>query len=214
MNNQFLEHAGVYAAEVQVAYVRAGFVGVLVALGWLLFPFAVQTVLHPGDAIRLQYVLQGQHVPHALTAQQTSVGLVEALFALGVLVMFQLVGTVLFYRRARLTGAQHVAAPALWILAALSAGVLGNAAWFVGTGYFDPAGFVVGFTSAALTVGGEMLCEQLGRDFVFGPASGQHPEHPQQLIAYSPNHLLAPPNHNVPFGQQTQHTGYPQSQPW
>jgi len=169
------DEVGVYAAQVHVAYVRAGRPGWLVAAGWFAFPFALQTLLHPGDAIRLQYVLQGQAVPHALTAQQIGVGFVEALFALGVLAMFQLVGTVLFYRRARLNGAT-LAAPPLWPLAALLPGVLGNAAWFIGTGEFDVAGLVVGFASAALAVGVEMVVEGLGRDFVLGNAvAGQHP---------------------------------------
>ena len=80
-----------------------------------------------------------------------------------------MVCTVLFYRRAQMEG-KSIATPALWPVAALLAGVLGNAAWWFGTGAFDPSGCIVGLSSAALTVGGEVLCNRLGREFVFGPA--------------------------------------------
>jgi hypothetical protein len=126
-----------------------------------------------------QYKWHGHHVPHFLTAQQLSAGFVTALVALALLVAFQLVCTVLFFRRAQLGGAK-LAAPALWPLAAVLAGVLGNAAWFVGTGAFDVGGCVVGLSSAALTVGIEMVVENLGRDFVLGfSATNEHPPQPQ-----------------------------------
>jgi hypothetical protein len=175
MSNNYEAQARIYAAKVQESAIRAGPVLVgLVAAGWIAFPFAVQTVLHPSDAIALQYAVQGQRVPRVFTAQQETVGFIEAVLALAVLVMFQLVGTVLFYRRAKMDGAS-VATPALWPLAALLAGVVGNAAWFLGTGQFDVGGCLVGLSSAALTVGGEMLCNRLGREFVMGvPAQPWH----------------------------------------
>jgi hypothetical protein len=171
--DSFRDRAGIYVSDVQVAYVRAGVPGWLVALGWIVFPFALQTLLHPGDAIRLQYVLQGQTPPHILTAQQTGVGFVETVFALAVLILFQLVNTVLFYRRAQMSGAA-VATPVLWPLAALLPGVIGNALWYVWTGYFDRTGFLIGLTPVVLTVAAEMLCNQLGRDFVLGLAVAGH----------------------------------------
>jgi hypothetical protein len=177
--DSFRDRAGAYVADVQVGYVRAGLIGWLVALGWIAFPFALQTLLHPGDAIQLQYVLQGQTPPQILTAQQTGVGFVETVFALAVLMLFQLVNTVLFYRRAQLSGAA-VATPTLWPLAAILPGVIGNAAWYVGTGYSDTTGFLIGLTPVALTVAAETLCDRLGRDFVLGPAvAGHHPPQPQ-----------------------------------
>jgi hypothetical protein len=159
--------AGAYVAEVHVAAARAGHYAVGVAMGWLLFPFALQTVLHPTDAIRLQMALQGLPVPQMFTAQEAGSGFVEAVFALGVLVLLQMVCTVMFYRRAQMEGSS-VATPALWPMAALLPGVIGNAAWWYGTGAFDPGGCIVGLSSAALTVGAEMLCNKLGREFVFG----------------------------------------------
>jgi hypothetical protein len=176
-----------YAAELLVGYSRNLFdetgrwrpVGWLlvigVALGWLVFPFAIQTVCHPSDVIRLQAKLQGLVPPHLFTGQQLASGFVQAIFALGVLVVFQLVGTVLFYRRARVFNVGAVAAPVLWPLAALLTGILGNACWFVGTGQFDLIGCLIGVLSVVLTEVSEWVVEGLGRDFVFGPAlAGQH----------------------------------------
>ena len=132
MSNNYQAQASIYAAEAKEAAIRAGPVLVgLVAAGWIAFPFAVQTVLHPGDAILLQYKIQGLWVPRVFTAQQQTVGFIEAVLALAALVMFQLVGTTLFYRR-EMDGAS-VATPALWPLACGLA-CLGNAAWFLGTG--------------------------------------------------------------------------------
>jgi hypothetical protein len=64
-----------------------------------------------------------------------------------------------------------VATPVLWPLAA-SWGLIADAAWWYWTGYFDPAGGIVGLSSAALAVGGEILCNRLGRNFVLGAAKG------------------------------------------
>jgi hypothetical protein len=176
-----------YAAEMLVGYSRNLFdengrwrpVGWLivigVALGWFAFPFAIATACHPSDVIRLHAALLGLPMPHLFTAQQLASGFVQATVALVVLVVFQLVGTVLFYRRARLFNVGAVAAPVLWPLAALLTGILGNACWFVGTGQFDLIGCVIGVSSVVLTEVCEWAVEGLGRDFVFGPAlAGQH----------------------------------------
>jgi hypothetical protein len=158
---------GAYSAEMQVAVVRAGWVGALVALGWIAFPFGLASLLHPGDVINLHYVLQGEAPHKILTAQQMVVGFVEALIALGVLLLLQLVGIVLFYRRAQVHGAR-IATPALWPCAVLLPGLIGNALWFVFTRQFDASGLVIGLAPMAVTFFAERLCEQLGRDFVLG----------------------------------------------
>jgi hypothetical protein len=174
MNHPIFNVTGNYTAEMHAASIRAGWrISVVIALGWIAFPFALQSLLHPGDIIRLHYALQGLHAPHDLQARQLIVGFAEAVLALAVLALVQLVGTVLFYRHAQVHG-QVIATPALWPLAALLPGVLGNFAWLAGTGSFDFGGCVLGFTSAALTITAEILCEQLGRDFVLGPAAGLH----------------------------------------
>jgi hypothetical protein len=164
---QYKQSAGVYAGHVYVASRRARQYSMAVALGWIAFPFAVQTVLHPTDAIRLQLKLQGLPVPSLFTSQQAAAGFVEAVFALCVLVLLQMVCTVLFYRRAKMEGSS-VATPALWPIAALATGVIGNGVWWYGTGAFDAAGGLVGWSSMALTFGGELLCNRLGREFVLG----------------------------------------------
>ncbi len=174
-----------YLAELLVGYSRnlfdengrwrpMGWVIVIgVALGWSLFPFAVQTVFHPADLLMAQAHLQGLH-PRSFTAGQLASGFVQAVVALLVLLVFQLVGTVLFYRRARLYNAGAVAAPVLWPLAALLTGVLGNAIWLI-AGQLGFLGCLIGFSSVVLAEVSEWICEGLGRDFVFGPAlAGQH----------------------------------------
>ncbi|MGE4046475.1 MAG: hypothetical protein AB7F35_16575 [Acetobacteraceae bacterium] len=159
---------GAYASELQVAAVRSGWIVYLVAAGWIAFPFVLQTLLHPGDVINLHYVMQGEAKRATLTAQQTAVGFVETVFVIAVLLLVQLVGTVLFYRRAQVHGAR-IATPMLWPAAALLPGVIGNALWFVFTGEFDMGGSLIGLAPMALTFGAERLCEKLGRDFVLGP---------------------------------------------
>jgi hypothetical protein len=166
---------GAYSAEMQVAAVRAGWIVWFVAAGWIAFPFVLATLLHPGDAINLHYVLQGEAEHKILTVRQMSLGFVETLMALGVLLLLQLVGIVLFYRRAQVYGASRVATPALWPCAALLPGVIGNALWFVFTRQFDATGLVIGFAPMALTFAAGLLCQKLGRDFVLGPrVAGLH----------------------------------------
>jgi hypothetical protein len=176
-----------YAAELLVGFSRnlfdesghwrpTGWLIVIgVALGWCTFPFAAMTCIHPSDVIRLQAKLQGLAQPDIFTVSQLASGFVQAIVALVVLVVFQLLGTLLFYRRARLFNAGAVAAPVLWPLAALLTGILGNAGWLVGTGQFDLIGCLIGFAAVALAEVCEWVIEGFGRDFVFGPAlAGQH----------------------------------------
>ncbi len=163
---------GAYSSELQVATVRAGWVAALVALGWIAFPFGVACLLHPGDVVNLHYVLQGEAKHKFLTTQQMGVGFVETIFALVGLFLLELIAVVLFYRRAKINGAA-VATPALWPMAALLPGLLGNAIWFVCTG-FDLCGMVIGLVPIAVTYGLERLCDKLGHDFVWGPGTGAH----------------------------------------
>jgi hypothetical protein len=146
-----------------------------VALGWAVFPFEIMTCVHPSDVIRLHAKMLGLTPPDAFTASQLASGFVQAVVAGVVLVVFQLVGTVLFYRRARLFNVGAVAAPVLWPLGAILTGILGNACWLVGTGQFDWFGCLIGFTPVVLAELCEWVVEGLGRDLIFGPAiAGQH----------------------------------------
>jgi hypothetical protein len=164
----YKQSIGTYAADVHVASARAARYAAVVGTGWVAFPFTLQTVLHPVDALRLQLTLQGLPLPPVFTVQQAASGFVEAVFALCVLVLLQMVCTVLFYRRAQMEGSS-LATPALWPLAALT-GLIGNAVWWYATGAFDPSGCIVGLSSSALTVASEMLVNKLGREFVLGSA--------------------------------------------
>jgi hypothetical protein len=165
---------GGYVSEMQVGVVRAGWITALVAFGWLAFPCALSNLLHPSDVINWHYILQGEHPQKILSTQQMVAGFIEAVFELGILLLVQLVGIVLFYRKAQIFGSR-IATPALWPCAALLPGVIGNALFFVFTREFDVTGLVIGLAPMAVTFGAERLCEQLGRDFVFGPrVAGLH----------------------------------------
>jgi len=115
--SQYKNSAGAYVADVHIASYHAGRYAMAVAAGWVAFPYVVRTVLNPTDAIWLQLKVQGLLVPHVFTAQQAASGLVEAIFALCVLVLLLMVCTVLFYRRAKMEGSS-VATPALSPIAA------------------------------------------------------------------------------------------------
>lgn len=165
---KLFDQAGVYAARVHVAEAKSRPWLWLVAVGWAAFPFVLRTVLvNPTDMIWAQYWAQSLPLPlHGFTEQQSTVGLVEAVMALGVLVMWQLIATTAFYRRAALDLGGPVATPSLFPLAALLPGVVGNAAWLGGTGYFDLAGCLVGLSPVALTVGCEIIVNRLGKKTV------------------------------------------------
>jgi hypothetical protein len=152
---------GRYYGDVREAFARAGFVGWLLAASWLLYPVAIQTVLHPSDAIGLQYWLQGQPVPHFFTVAMLRAGEITALIGLVVLSLFVLGLTVLFYRRADYM-------VWLWPLAGLLLGVAGNGGWWISKGFFDGPGALAGWAPLALMVIGEGVCERMGADFVFG----------------------------------------------
>jgi hypothetical protein len=166
MQNNWNEQAVIYYGQLRVATARAGIAGWTVAANWVVLPFVVQTLMHPEDAIRLQLKLEGLPVPPFFTAHQMVAGFAATVIALGVIVLLQMTCTVLFYRRAQING-NRIACPVLWPLAALT-GLLGDAGWWYWTGSFDAGGGVIGLSSAALAVGGEILCNKLGREFVFG----------------------------------------------
>jgi hypothetical protein len=162
--------ASAYMGDVAEASSRASGAMLAVAVGWAATPFAVNTVFHPGNAIRLQLKLQGLPAPHVFTSQQLTAGCIEAVAALAVLALCQTVFTVLFYRWAKMAG-RPLTTPALWPLSAVGVGVFGNAAWFYGTGVFDWVGCMIGLSSAVLTEIAQIVVNILGREFVMGPAN-------------------------------------------
>jgi hypothetical protein len=131
---------------------RAGVLGWILVAIWLMYPFAVQTVIHPGDAVGFQQWIQG-----------------FALIVLAGLSLLQLGVLVLIYRRVQF-------AFSIWLLALLLIGGIANMIWWMRTGYFDLAGALAGLTPLALVVGCEAACEKLGMDFVFGKGRRPHYE--------------------------------------
>jgi len=178
--NNLLDPLGAYAADVHTGFARnyrhdKGLTAFLIAFGWLLLPFLLHALLFPSSMAKLLCRMQGLKIPHDVSNPQWYFAIALSAFLLVTLIAFEWVGAVLFYRRAQMMNAP-VATPALWPLA-LIVGVLGNAAWFVGLGVFDPVGFAIGIASVAVTIIGEMIVEGLGRDFVLGSAaSNLHPQ--------------------------------------
>jgi hypothetical protein len=150
------------------ALARAGVLGWILIAIWLMYPFAVQTVIHPGDTVGFQQWIQGFEVSRYLTSQALVAGEVTALIVLGALSLLQLGVVVLIYRRVQFAFSS-------WLVALLLIGVVANAIWWMRTGYFDLAGALAGLTPLVLVVGCEAACEKLGMDFVFG--KGQRPHY-------------------------------------
>jgi hypothetical protein len=172
-----LNAVGRYLAELHAALDRAGWKATALLLpGLVLFPLLTQSLLHPLDVVKLDYVLHGFPKPHSAAARQLTVALAEVAVIFGATVLWQLVVTVSFYRRAQVFG-RKAATPQLYPVALLLVGGIGNLGWFIGlsAASSDVGGYVIGLTSTALTIALEMFCERLGRDFVVGPPAGFHP---------------------------------------
>lgn len=155
----FVDRAGDYHGDAEGAFRAAGGYAWLMLAGWVLFPFAVQTVLHPGDAVLLMARLQGQRA--VFRSGLPVGGEVFALIMLAALSVGQFFVTVMFFRRAGRV-------VPMWPVSGVLIGVIGNGAWWYATGAFDPAGALVGFAALALTVICEMLIERKANDLVFG----------------------------------------------
>lgn len=139
---------------------------VLVAI-WVLYPFAVQTVIHPSDAVGFQAWVQGLPIAQYISQRAMIAGEIIALLALAMLSLLQLGVLVLIYRRVQFSFS-------VWLLALLLIGGLANGIWWWRTGYFDLMGALAGLTPLALVVACEMVCERLGQDFVFGKGNRPH----------------------------------------
>jgi hypothetical protein len=139
---------------------------ILVAI-WGLYPFAVQTVIHPTDAVGFQAWVQGLPISRYVTHQALIAGEVTAIIALVGLSLLQLGVLVLIYRRLQFSFS-------VWLLALLLIGGVANGIWYLGTGYFDLQGALAGLTPLVLVVVCEGVCERLGQDFVFGKGVRPH----------------------------------------
>jgi hypothetical protein len=150
-----------YDVAFAVALRRAGILKWLIIVCWFLVPVLGQTIMHPTDAAGFWYWLNSQHPPRFYSSQEVVRGEFTAVLALGAVIFVYLVAITLFYRRA-----QYFLA--LWPIAALLVGVIGNAGWWFGTGYWDSSGALAGWFPAAMAGIGTAVCERLGANFVFG----------------------------------------------
>jgi hypothetical protein len=150
-----------YDSALAVGLQRAGFLKVVIVACWFALPVLAVTIMHPSDAAGFWYWFNGQEVPQYFSSQQIVRGELTAWLALGATLFVYLVAVTLFYRKAQFF-------VALWPLAGLLVGVVGNAGWWFGTGMWDQAGMLAGWMPAALAGTATALCEKLGADFVFG----------------------------------------------
>jgi len=127
--------------------------------GWIAFPFAIQTVLHPADAALLLMRMQG--LPHPSVMPAASLGAeLFALIMLATLCVSHFFVSVVFFRRAGRVVPMY---PVCGVLL----GIIGNGLWWYFTA-FDPQGALVGFSAVALTVGCEILIDGRARNMAFG----------------------------------------------
>jgi hypothetical protein len=140
----------------------AGILSVLLVIIWLLYPFALQTVIHPSDAIGFQEWMQGLPISQYLTSQAKMWGLVTAVLALAFLCLLHFLVLLLIYRRIQY-------AVSLWLVAALLIGGIANGIWYLNTGHFDLTGALAGLSPVVFIIGCEMVFEFLGHNFMFGP---------------------------------------------
>ena len=121
--------------------------------------------MHPQDAAGFWYWLNSQHPPSFYTSHEVVRGEFAAILALGFVMFVYLVAITLFFRRT-----QYFVA--LWPLAGLLVGVVGNAGFWIGTGYWDTTGALAGWIPAVMAGIGSAVCEGLGANFVFGKGGG------------------------------------------
>jgi hypothetical protein len=128
---------------------------------WFLIPFLTQMVIHPDDVIRLQHVMQGIGLPAAFGAQQLTFGAISAVatIVVGGLLLLGLL-TVLYHRLGF--------ALALWPVATIAFGLVGNLVWGYKFGFIDQQGIAAGFVPAVLTLIWQRIAEGWAQDFVFG----------------------------------------------
>jgi hypothetical protein len=144
----------------------AGFLGLILACLWLMYPFAMQTVIHPSDAVGFQAYIQGLPISQYVTQRALLGGLALAVIALGCISLMHFVVLLLIYRRVQY-------AFSCWFVALVLIGGVANGLWYLRTGYFDLLGALAGLTPLVLMVGLEGVFERLGQDFVFG--KGERP---------------------------------------
>jgi hypothetical protein len=151
--------------QLRFGWKKAGLLSWVYLFGWLLYPVAIASLLHPSDVLGFQYWIQGLAVPGYYSMQSLVVGELVAVVSLATLTFGEFVVMVLLCRRLGY-------ALTLWPVAAALVALLGNAAWFLLKNYYAPEGLLLGFTPVVLTVGVEAICARMGAGFTFG--AGRH----------------------------------------
>jgi hypothetical protein len=146
---------------------EAWYLTIFLVLIWLMYPVAVQTIIHPEDAVGFQQWLQGLPVSQFVTSQAKNWGLLNALFVLIFLFLAHFLILLLIYRQTQRSFST-------WIVALLLIGVVANGMWWLRTGYFDISGALAGLMPLVLVIAIEAVFEHLGQDFVFG--KGERPD--------------------------------------
>jgi hypothetical protein len=152
-----------------VAYVigmrKAGILKFFSIAAWFAIPFLAKMIIHPTHAAGFFfYWLQGLPVPRYFPETEVTRGELTAVLVLAGVMFGNLVVTMLIYRRAQ-------AFLPLWPFAIFLVGVIGNASWWFGTGVWDNAGALAGFSPAVTAGLASAVCEKWGADFVFGKDS-------------------------------------------
>jgi hypothetical protein len=153
-----------YDTALAVSLRRAGILKGVILACWFAVPALVVTIMHPSDAAGFWYWINGLAVPKDFSSHQIMRGELTTILALGAMIFVYLVAMTLFYRRAE-------GFVALWPLAALLVGVIGNLGWFIATGAWDNSGCVAGWMPAALAGIAAAAGERWCADFVFGPGN-------------------------------------------
>jgi hypothetical protein len=139
----------------------AGFLSWMLAGIWLLWPVALQSVIHPSDAVGFESWIQGLPVAEYISRRAWAAGLTISLLALVVLGLVHFLVLLLIYRRTQKEFS-------LWLIGLLGIAGLANAVWWLRTGYFDLSGALAGLGTPAILIVCEMVFEGLGKQFVFG----------------------------------------------
>jgi hypothetical protein len=144
-----------------IAMRRAGVLKGVILACWFLLPSLAVTIMHPSDAAGLWYWLGGQRVPEYFSSAELMRGEIATVAALIGVVIVYIISMALFYRRAG-------GFVALWPLAALLVGGVGNLVWLIGTGAWDNAGFLAGLMPCVLAGVAAAAGERWCADLVFG----------------------------------------------
>lgn len=145
----------------------AGFLAYILVGIWLVYPFAVQTVIFPTNLVGLLNYLQDLPVADAVPREAMVYGELGTLLVVAFLTLLQFLVLLLIYRRLQYTFSA-------WLVAFILFGILANGVWYLSTGYFDAEGAFVGLMPLLAMVGVEATLERLGQDFVFGKGVRPH----------------------------------------